>query len=333
MTSIETVAEDLNRPSNDQPFFATPEKKSAFKLKVPPSPVMRPNKQNTKEKQLIEWANKALSNTDPPIKITNLNTSWQNGLGFCALLRKHFPTLIPPSNQLKTDQRNQNCQLAIEAAALVGIETATIISNEGKEDLVIDKNVVKILLQELKTTFQNIETVELSEKDVIAFQCHWYKTAGFFAEYAVQIIEKEKLDIKMAEEIVKLAEIAEKDRLLKEKLSQEREDTRNKLYENGKQFDLDQKSRRINEVQDLIKEAHNSVQVGADISPNIVSTDMPDNEETICNLTKINPDKEQVSPDSEPTSSTSTTQDYQSASKDVSLNSGFMLKITLELQG
>ena len=107
-----------------QPIFATPEKSVVYRIKVPPSPVMRPNKPNEKEKLLIEWANKILSSQDPPIKITNLFTSWQNGLGFCALIRKHYPNLIPPINQLKTDQRSQNCQLAIEAAGLLGIETS-----------------------------------------------------------------------------------------------------------------------------------------------------------------------------------------------------------------
>ena len=81
----EVIEDSPVKPS----IFATPEK-SLHRIKVPPSPQMRPNKPNEKEKQLIEWANKTLSNQEPPIKITNLFTSWQNGLGFCALIRKYF---------------------------------------------------------------------------------------------------------------------------------------------------------------------------------------------------------------------------------------------------
>ena len=327
LTIISTVTgnEDSNKRFPDHSIFATPEKPSAFKIKVPPSPVMRPNKQNEKEKLLIEWANKALSNQDPPIKITNLFTSWQNGLGFCALIRKHFPDIIPPINQLKTEQRSQNCQLAIGAAGLIGVETSLIISTEDMDELVLDKTVVKALLQELKTTFQNNATIELLEDDVNAFQFKWYKKAGFFAESAANLILKEQMAQKRAEEEAKILEDAEKERCKEEQLKKEREETRKKLYEKGRQFDLNEKDRRIDEVQDLIKDAHNSVYNEEELSQSSSNLDMPDHESTESSLKKVLPDEEQASPDSEPTSSTSTTQEYQSC-RDTSTNSGYMFK-------
>ena len=51
LTIISTVTgnEDSNKRFPDHSIFATPEKPSAFKIKVPPSPVMRPNKQKERE--------------------------------------------------------------------------------------------------------------------------------------------------------------------------------------------------------------------------------------------------------------------------------------------
>lgn len=222
---------------------------------------------------------------------------------------------------MKTEQRSQNCQLAIGAAGLIGVETSLIISNEDMHDLVLDKTVVKAFLQELKTTFQNNAEIEIPEEDVNAFQCKWYKEAGFFAESAANLVLKEQMAQKRSEEEAKRLEEAEKERCKEKQLKKEREETRKKLYEKGKQFDLNEKDRRIDEVQDLIKDAHNSVYNEQELSQSSSNLDVPDHESTENSLKKVLPDEEQASPDSEPTSSTSTTQEYQSC-KDTSTNSG-----------
>merc|ERR1719211_53586 len=117
---------------------------------------------------------------------------------------------------------------------------------------------------------------------------------------------------KSAEEEAKMLEDAEKERCKEEQLQKEREETRKKLYEKGKQFDLNEKERRIDEVQDLIKDAHNSVYDEQEVLQTSINLDMPDHESTEGTLKKVLPDEEQASPDSEPTSSASTTQEYQS---------------------
>lgn len=321
-TISEEDKESHKATSIRQPIFATPEKSVVHRIKVPPSPVMRPNKPNEKEKLLIEWANKILSSQEPPIKITNLFTSWQNGLGFCALIRKHYPNLIPPINQLKTDQRSQNCQLAIEAAGLLGIETSSFICKESKEGMILDKTAVKLFLLDLKSTFENAETVELSEKTVIEYQCQWYEKAKYFGDVVEEVIHQKEVESKKAQEEARLKEQAEKDRIAQEQQEKGREEARKKLYENGEQVGLSKNSRRTDEVHNLIQEAYDSAGKELDQSQDLVSSDLPDTDDLSNNLKKVLPDEEQKSPDSEPTSSASTTQEYQSCREEDRSNTG-----------
>merc|ERR1712126_270712 len=295
---------------NDQTILTTPQK-SLPRIKVPPSPIMRPNKPNEKEKQLIEWANKTLSNQEPPIKITNLFTSWQNGLGFCALIRKYYPTLIPPINQLKTDQRSLNCQLAVQASGLLGVETSSIDFKESKDGMILDKIAVKLFLQELKSIFDNSDAVALTENQVTEHQCQWYDKAGFFAEIAEEIIHRKELENERGKEETRLKEEVEKDRLVQEQQKKEREEVRQKLYKNSEQVGVSPSKSRKHEVKDLIEQAHNSTSSENDTSQNSAHSDLPDADNSN-NLKKLLPDEEQLSPNSESTSSTTTTGEHTS---------------------
>jgi hypothetical protein len=58
-----------------------------------PSPKLTPYKQSSVEKDLLDWAKKSLTSY-PQIKVTNLSSSWRNGLGFCALLYEKYPHLV-----------------------------------------------------------------------------------------------------------------------------------------------------------------------------------------------------------------------------------------------
>ena len=328
--NIIPIAAFVGARSRDlSPCTAIPEK--SFQIKVPPSPVMRPSKQNLKEKQLLEWAKKALFNQDPPIKVTNLFSSWQNGLGFCALIRQKCPQIVPPINQLKTNQMSQNCQIAFEAASLLGIDTSTFASTgDINEKLTLDKNNVKIFLQELKTIHQNNTAIQLSDEDIINFQCRWYKKSGFFEDTVVDILQKQQMVKKRAEEEAEKAQQIEKERLEREVFEKEREDARKRLYENGQQFNLDEKDRsKSGQVKDLIKDAHNHTDSEtAKLSNSRGLTkeglDMPDTDANIIKLKKVFPDEEQRSPDSDPSLSTPTNMDHQSCNVENSPTSGYI---------
>ena len=323
--------EDLNsREPSDKSIFTTPEKPTAFRIKVPPSPIMKLHQPNTQDKQLIDWANKALSKTDPPIKITNLFTSWQNGLGFCALIRKYFPTIMPPLNQLKADQRIQNCQLAIQAAGLIGIETSLIVSEDSKDEMILCKSSVKILLKELKEVFQTTQISELCEDEIIKFQCKWYKNAGFFAdnENVLDMIKKEELDVLKEQESARLAEEIEKQRTQQKKLD--------KLYEGAEKAGLDVSNRGKNKskVQDIINEAHTSSNSLDDVGEKVSVVDVPDSDDQTCDPRMVLPDQKQISPNSTPTTPTSNTDSSASCDDDQSNSSigqGHMFKNTTYL--
>ena len=306
--------------SNDLTILTTPQK-SLPRIKVPPSPIMRPNKPNEKEKQLIEWANKTLSNQEPPIKITNLFTSWQNGLGFCALIRKYYPTLIPPINQLKTDQRSLNCQLAVQASGLLGVETSSINFKESKDGMILDKIAVKLFLQELKSIFDSNDAVELTENQVTEHQCQWYDKAGFFAEIAEEIIRRKEIENERVKEEARLKDQVEKDRLFQAQQEKDREEVRQKLYEHSEQVGVSPSKSRKHEVKDLIEQAHNSTSYENDTSQNSANSDLPDADNSK-NLKKLLPDEEQLSPNSESTSSTSTAGEHISHDEENQFSTG-----------
>ena len=326
---VEIEDSNSGEPS-DKSIFTTPEKPTAFRIKVPPSPIMKLHQPNTQEKQLIDWANKALSKTDPPIKITNLYTSWQNGLGFCALIRKYFPTIMPPLNQLKADQRIQNCQLAIQAAGLIGIETSLIVSEDSKDEMILCKSSIKILLKELKEVFQTTLISDLCNDEINKFQCRWYRNAGFFAdnENVLDMIKKEKHDQLKEQESARLAEEAEKQRTQQEKLD--------KLYEGAEKAGLDVSSRGKNKskVQEIINEAHTTSNSSDDVGQNVIVGDVPDIDDSTSDPKMVLPDQEQISPNSTPTTPTSNTDCSASCEDDQSNSSicqGHMFKNTTYL--
>ena len=82
-----------------------------------PSPKLTPYKQSSVEKDLLDWAKKSLASYHQ-IKVTNLSSSWRNGLGFCALLFDQYPDLVPMKS-LKMHNLKDNCELAFTVGQLV----------------------------------------------------------------------------------------------------------------------------------------------------------------------------------------------------------------------
>lgn len=63
---------------------------------------------------LLRWCQKCTASYDN-VDIVNFHTSWQDGLGFCALIHKHRPDLIQ-YDQLSKDDPAKNLQLAFDVA-------------------------------------------------------------------------------------------------------------------------------------------------------------------------------------------------------------------------
>ena len=98
-------------------------------IKPPPSPKPKANKQLALEKELIAWSKDFLKTYKKTVgAITNVTTSWRNGLAFCALLHSRHPDLVPFKDLAKAQEPEDNVALAFEVAALVGIQVGVIKS-------------------------------------------------------------------------------------------------------------------------------------------------------------------------------------------------------------
>ncbi|KAG1674560.1 EH domain-binding protein 1 [Nymphon striatum] len=68
---------------------------------------------------LLQWC-KDVTNGYKGVKVTNMTTSWRNGLAFCAIINHFRPDLIDFS-ELSSRDIKRNCKFAFDAAATLGI--------------------------------------------------------------------------------------------------------------------------------------------------------------------------------------------------------------------
>ncbi|XP_065366847.1 EH domain-binding protein 1 isoform X2 [Calliphora vicina] len=76
-------------------------------------------KENTPGQDLLEWC-KEVTKDYPNVKVTNLTTSWRNGMAFCAIIHHFEPSLIDMSKLTPHDVVG-NCRIAFDAAESLGI--------------------------------------------------------------------------------------------------------------------------------------------------------------------------------------------------------------------
>ncbi|KAK6636435.1 hypothetical protein RUM43_010096 [Polyplax serrata] len=81
----------------------------------------------SKRNALLKWCqNKMLGYRN--IDITNFSSSWNDGLGFCALLHTYLPDKVP-YDTLIPNEKKRNFTIAFEAAESVGIQTSLNITD------------------------------------------------------------------------------------------------------------------------------------------------------------------------------------------------------------
>ena len=218
-------------------------------IKPPPSPKPKQNKQLALEKELIAWSKdflKAQYYKSSVGAITNVTTSWRNGLAFCALLHKKYPDLVPFKDLAKTGDPEDNVALAFEAASLVGI----VVPMEAEAFVSSDKTsvveVVKVFREGLEKSPQPEPTNLPDAEAVVQFQRAWFKKRGYFDNMVGDIVRQEEADRLKAEEEAKAEyeakvaaeeakRAAEEERARQKKFEEEREAKRKELYENGKE--------------------------------------------------------------------------------------------------
>uniref|UniRef100_A0A6B2E5H2 Putative ca2+-binding actin-bundling protein n=1 Tax=Phlebotomus kandelakii TaxID=1109342 RepID=A0A6B2E5H2_9DIPT len=114
-------------------------------------PVKRVNlRERTPGQDLLEWC-KEITKDYPGVKVTNLTTSWRNGLAFCAIIHHHDPELIDMT-KLSPHDVVGNCRTAFDAAESLGIPR--VIEPRDMNLLAVpDKLAVMTYLHQLRAHF------------------------------------------------------------------------------------------------------------------------------------------------------------------------------------
>ena len=120
--------EDSFKDDEDGPR-TPPQPKQLFSLSTRPTPLAdTPGKiqsrMSMRDNDLLKWAKQVLKKYST-IKVTNLSSSWRNGMGFCALIHSKYPELIN-FKKLNGQQAEDNTRLAQRAAQLLGIECSDL---------------------------------------------------------------------------------------------------------------------------------------------------------------------------------------------------------------
>lgn len=105
---------------------------------------------NTPGQDLLEWS-KEMTKDYPGVKVTNLTTSWRNGMAFCALIHHFEPSLIDLDSLSPHDVKG-NCKKAFDAGDKLGI--SRVIEPTDMHMLAVpDKLAVMTYLHQLRAHF------------------------------------------------------------------------------------------------------------------------------------------------------------------------------------
>ncbi|KAL3285011.1 hypothetical protein HHI36_019139 [Cryptolaemus montrouzieri] len=162
LDNLDTLEEEDNADFIESVKEKTPppvqsaEKKAPMKLK--PLELKEQHLETRKEQQklttpgqdLLEWC-KEMTKDYQGVKVTNLTTSWRNGMAFCALIHHFEPTLINLESLTPHDVKG-NCKKAFDAGDKLGIPR--VIEPSDMHMLAVpDKLAVMTYLHQLRAHF------------------------------------------------------------------------------------------------------------------------------------------------------------------------------------
>ncbi|CAL7933761.1 unnamed protein product [Xylocopa violacea] len=111
-------------------------------------------KEITPGQDLLEWC-KEVTKDYSGVKVTNLTTSWRNGMAFCAIIHHFRPDLIDIDSLLPHDVKG-NCKKAFDAGEVLGIPR--VIEPADMDILTVpDKLAVMTYLYQLRAHFTGHE--------------------------------------------------------------------------------------------------------------------------------------------------------------------------------
>ncbi|XP_026276335.1 EH domain-binding protein 1 isoform X1 [Frankliniella occidentalis] len=120
----------------------------------PSIPTHRAGKETTPGQDLLEWCKEVTAHY-PGVRVTNLTTSWRNGLAFCAIINHFRPDLVE-MDHLSPQNVRHNCKIAFDAGEVLGIPR--VIDPADMDVLTIpDKLAVMTYLYQLRAHFTGHE--------------------------------------------------------------------------------------------------------------------------------------------------------------------------------
>ncbi|RZF33164.1 hypothetical protein LSTR_LSTR004850 [Laodelphax striatellus] len=151
-------------PASSNSLSASEENQSKNRLNLQPLNLKEPdgnlrasfrmNRESTPGQDLLEWC-KEVTKKYPGVKVTNLTTSWRNGLAFCAVVHNFRPDLIEFDSLSPHDVRG-NCKTAFDAGEALGI--SRVIDPADMDVLAVpDKLAVMTYLYQLRAHFTGHE--------------------------------------------------------------------------------------------------------------------------------------------------------------------------------
>ena len=143
------------------------------------------------DKDLIKWAEAKLVNVKPHVKVTNLTSSWRNGLGFCLILQKSYPHLIPLQD-LSMEHAKDNNEIAFDVADMLDIDT-DVVREMALQKEKTDKTAIAEFLSQLRLLPTDNLDPPASET-VIEFQKKWFRRRKYFKKEVGQLCKKEDED-------------------------------------------------------------------------------------------------------------------------------------------
>ncbi|XP_076171779.1 eps15 homology domain containing protein-binding protein 1 isoform X2 [Ptiloglossa arizonensis] len=162
--SVASLSKDNVTPVNDNDHFIRDisltgindsfKEKSPLKDNVTAENDIPRLKEITPGQDLLEWC-KEVTKDYSGVKVTNLTTSWRNGMAFCAIIHHFIPDLIDIDSLLPHDVKG-NCKKAFDAGEVLGIPR--VIEPADMDILTVpDKLAVMTYLYQLRAHFTGHE--------------------------------------------------------------------------------------------------------------------------------------------------------------------------------
>ncbi|KAH8384637.1 hypothetical protein KR093_003775 [Drosophila rubida] len=174
-------------------------------------------KDNTPGQDLLEWC-KEVTKDYPNVKVTNLTTSWRNGMAFCAIIHHFMPHLIDMT-KLSAHDVVGNCRIAFDAAETLGIPR--VIEPRDMNLLTVpDKLAVMTYLHQLRAHFtgKQLQIEQIGQtSDESSYVIGNYKSDNLsqnlinFSHLKTQLLHQNSLDDEIINQQQQLSPTSKKD--------------------------------------------------------------------------------------------------------------------------